>query len=66
MGTARTKSVTVRLDLDVNGQLDRFCKDAELAKSLVVNSALAYFLRDNDKARLDAVTDYVIRAKKRK
>lgn len=66
MGTSRTKSVTVRLDMDLNGQLDRFCREAEMAKSLVVNSALASFLRNNDKARIDEITEYVIRAKKRK
>ena len=64
MGGARTKSVTVRLDLDVNDKLDRYCRDAELSKSLIVNSALAYFLRSADATRTELVRDYLKRAKK--
>lgn len=64
MGGARTKSVTVRLELDVNGKLDRYCADAALSKSLVVNSALSHFLRAGDATRTDIVREYVRRAKR--
>jgi predicted transcriptional regulator len=65
MGGARTKSVTVRLDLDVNDQLDRYCRDAALSKSLIVNSALSHLLRATDATRTEMVRDYIKRAKKR-
>ena len=64
MAGARTKSVTLRVDVDVNRALDEFCECEALAKSLVVNSALATFLRAPGKARVDLIKDYVERAKK--
>jgi len=63
MGTAHTKSVTVRLDVELNDRLDRYCEKAELSKSLVVNCALAHFLNNGDRAKLDVVRDYVVRVK---
>jgi predicted transcriptional regulator len=66
MGGARTKSVTVRLDLGVNDRLDNYCGDAGLSKSLVVNCTLAHFLGTNEKARLDIVKDYIKRAKRKR
>ncbi|HUV87629.1 MAG TPA: hypothetical protein VMX79_11025 [bacterium] len=65
MGGARTKSVTVRLELDVNDKLDRYCADAALSKSLIVNSALSHFLRAGDATRTEIVREYVKRAKRR-
>jgi len=66
MGGARTKSVTVRLELGINDKLDRYCADAALSKSLIVNSALAYLLRASDSARTEMVREYVKRAKRMK
>jgi len=66
MGGAQTKSVTVRLDLGVNDQLDRYCARAELSKSLVVNCALAHFLRAKDATKVDIVKEYIQRAKKKR
>lgn len=65
MGTAHTKSVTVRLDLDLNDRLDRYCESAELSKSLVVNCALAHFLNNAAKDKLDVVRDYVVQVKQK-
>ncbi len=65
MGGARTKSVTVRLELAVNDKLDRYCADVGLSKSLIVNSALSHFLRASDSARTDMVREYVKRAKRK-
>ncbi len=66
MGGARTKSVTVRLELGINDKLDRYCADAALSKSLIVNSALSHFLRASDSARTEMVREYVKRAKRMK
>jgi predicted transcriptional regulator len=66
MGTARTKSVTVRLDVDVNRRLDRYCKEDALSKSLVVNCALDHLLRAKERARQDIIRDYVVQAKKKR
>jgi predicted transcriptional regulator len=65
MGGAQTKSVTLRLDLSVNGRLDGYCRDAGLSKSLVVNCALADFLGANEKARVGIIKDYIKRAKRK-
>ncbi len=66
MAMARTKSVTVRLDVDLNRRLDRYCKDEVLTKSLVVNCALAHFFGARDKARFEIIKGYVARAKRKK
>ncbi len=63
MRTAQTKSVTLRLDVGVNNKLDRYCKAGDYSKSLLVNCALAHFLDADEKTRLQAVRNYVIRAK---
>lgn len=65
MGGAQTKSVTLRLELDVNDELDGYSADAGLSKSLVVNSALSYFLRGSGAARERIVREYVKRAKRK-
>jgi hypothetical protein len=64
MGGARTKSVTLRLDLDVNDRLDGYCGDNGLPKSLVVNCAVANFLGVGEKARFDIMKDYIRRAQR--
>jgi predicted transcriptional regulator len=65
MGGARTKSVTVRLELAINDRLDRYCADVALSKSLIVNSALAHFLRAGDSSKMEMVREYVKRAKRK-
>jgi hypothetical protein len=66
MGGAQTKSVTVRLEVGVNDMLDRYCTDAGLSKSLIVNSTLSYFFGASDTARMEIVRDYVKRAKRKR
>ncbi len=66
MAGARTRSVTLRIDVNVNDTLDRFCCGEGLTKSLVVNSALAAFLRRPARGRIDVVKEYVERAKNRR
>ena len=63
MRSAQTKSVTLRLDVDVNRELDRYCEKANCTKSLLVNCALADFLRAPEKDRFQVVKDYVVRAR---
>jgi predicted transcriptional regulator len=65
MGGARTKSVTLRLELDVNKELDRYCAQTGLSKSLVANSALAHFLGAGGAARERILRAYVKRAKRK-
>jgi predicted transcriptional regulator len=65
MGGARTKSVTLRLELGINDKLDRYCADAALSKSLIVNSALSHLLRANEATRTEIVREYVKRAKRK-
>ncbi len=66
MGGAQTKSVTVRLDVGIDGGLSRYAPDAGLSESLIVNSALARFLRANAAARTEIVRGYVERARKKR
>ncbi|MGD8718063.1 MAG: hypothetical protein PVH29_04495 [Candidatus Zixiibacteriota bacterium] len=65
MGGAHTKSVTVRLDLGVNDDLDGYCRDASLSKSLIVNCALANFLQSSEKKRVEIIKAYIKRAKRK-
>jgi predicted transcriptional regulator len=63
---ARTKSVTVRLDMDINDRLDDYCADTRFSKSLLVNSALNYFVNLPDERKFEVIKDYVILAKHEK
>jgi len=63
MKPARTKSVTLRLDMDLNAQLDRYCRGTNFTKSLLVNCAVANFIRASEKDRREIVRDYVRRAR---
>jgi predicted transcriptional regulator len=65
MGGARTKSVTLRLELDINKELDRYCAQTGLSKSLVTNSALSHFLRGSGATRERILREYVKRAKRK-
>ncbi|UCE26294.1 MAG: hypothetical protein JSW52_07985 [Candidatus Coatesbacteria bacterium] len=60
----RTKSVTVRLDIEINDRLDDYCADTRFSKSLLVNSALDYFTGLPDERKFEVIKDYVIVAKK--
>lgn len=60
MKTSRTKSVTVRLDLEINRRLDEYCQVTRFSKSLLVNSALDYFVNLPDDRKFEVIKDYVI------
>jgi predicted transcriptional regulator len=60
MKTSRTKSVTVRLDLEINKRLDEYCQVTRFSKSLLVNSALDYFVNLPDDRKFEVIKDYVI------
>jgi len=62
MKTSRTKSVTVRLDLVINKRLDEYCQVTRFSKSLLVNSALDYFVNLPDDRKFEVIKDYVILA----
>jgi predicted transcriptional regulator len=62
----RTKSVTVRLDIEINDRLDDYCADTRFSKSLLVNSALNYFVGLPDERKFEVIKDYVILSKKGK
>ena len=64
--TARTKSVTVRLDMEINNRLDNYCQDTRFSKSLLVNSALNYFVNLPDDRKFEVIKDYVILTKSEK
>lgn len=63
MKAAQTKSVTLRLDVEVNAKLDRFCRSNNFTKSLLVNCALDNFIRASEKEREEMVREYVRRAR---
>lgn len=60
---ANTKSVTVRLDLDINNLLDSYREATRFSKSLLVNSALNYFVKLSDEDKFAVIKNYVILAK---
>jgi len=60
----RTKSVTVRLDIEINDRLDDYCADTRFSKSLLVNSALDFFVGLPDERKFEVIKAYVIVAKK--
>lgn len=62
MKTSRTKSVTVRLDLEINKRLDEYCQVTRFSKSLLVNSALDFFVNLPDDRKFEVIKDYVILA----
>lgn len=59
----RTKSVTVRLDMEINDGLDEYRAETRFSKSLLVNSALNHFVHLPDESKFAVIKEYVILTK---